>query len=102
MDSALARLLVVVENYPQLRSNEAFLNLMDNLSGTENRLSTERMRYNQQVQTHNVLVKRFPTRFFASAFNFGEAEYYEIDESAREVPEVDFSGLRNDGGESGD
>jgi len=98
MSSALSRLLVVVENYPQLKSNEAFLNLMDNLSGTENRLATERMRYNSQVESHNVLVKRFPTRLFASAFNFKEAPYFEIDESAREVPQVDFGGLKNDGG----
>src|ERR1044071_5548812 len=78
MDGALGRLLVVVENYPQLKSNEAFLQLMDELAGTENRLSTERMRYNQEVQGYNVLVKRFPMNLFATAFNYKEAPYYQI------------------------
>jgi len=94
MDSAIGRLLVVVENYPQLRSNEAFLQLMDELSGTENRLATERMRYNQEVQGYNVMVKRFPTNLFAAAFNFSESPYYEVPEEARQAPEVDFEGLR--------
>jgi len=97
MDSALGRLFVVIENYPQLRSNEAFVQLMDELAGTENRLATERMRYNQEVQGYNVLVKRFPTNLYAAAFNFEEGTYYEIPEAAREAPEVDFGGLRNDG-----
>jgi LemA protein len=94
MDSALGRLLVVVENYPQLRSNEAFLQLMDELAGTENRLATERMRYNEQVQSFNVQVKRFPTNLYAAMFNFKEAPYYQIPEGARQVPKVDFGGLR--------
>ena len=93
MDSALGRLLVVVENYPQLKSNEAFLQLMDELAGTENRLATERMRYNEQVQGYNVMVKRFPTNLYATAFNFREAAYYQIPEGARTVPKVDFSGV---------
>jgi len=94
MDTALGRLLVVVENYPQLKSNEAFLQLMDEIAGTENRLATERMRYNQEVQNYNVLVKRFPTNLYATAFNFKEAPYYQIPEAARQVPKVDFGGLR--------
>lgn len=94
MDGALGRLLVVIENYPQLKSNEAFLGLMDELAGTENRLATERMRYNEQVQIYNVLVKRFPTNLYASVFHFVEAKYYQIPESARQVPKVDFGGLR--------
>jgi len=94
MDSALSRLLVVIENYPQLRSNEAFVQLMDELAGTENRLATERMRYNQQVQDYNVLVKRFPTNLYAAAFNFKDATYYQIPEGARVVPQVDFGGLK--------
>jgi LemA protein len=94
MDSALSRLLVVIENYPQLRSNEAFLQLMDELAGTENRLATERMRYNQQVQNYNVLVKRFPTNLYAAAFNFKDATYYQIPEGARVAPRVDFGGLK--------
>ena len=94
MDSALSRLLVVIENYPQLKSNEAFLQLMDELAGTENRLATERMRYNQQVQIYNVLVKRFPTNLYAATFNFKDAIYYQIPEGARVVPKVDFGGLK--------
>jgi LemA protein len=95
MDSALGRLLVVIENYPQLRSNEAFVQLMDELAGTENRLATERMRYNQEVQAYNVMVKRFPTNLYAGMFNFKEAPYYPITEGARAVPRVDFGGLRD-------
>jgi LemA protein len=98
MDQALGpglgRLLVIVENYPQLKSNEAFMALMDNLEGTENRLATSRMRYNEQVQGYNVLIKRFPTNLYAAAFNFKEAPYYQIAEAAKAVPKVDFGGLR--------
>jgi LemA protein len=92
--SALARLLVVVENYPQLKSNESFMQLMDELAGTENRLATERMRYNEEVQGFNTLIKRFPTNLYASAFHFAEAPYYQIQEAAREAPKVDMSGIR--------
>jgi LemA protein len=94
MDSALGRLLVVVENYPQLRSNEAFVQLMDELAGTENRLATERMRYNDEVRGFNVLVKTFPTNLYATLFNFKEAIYYPVTEGAKAVPKVDFSGLK--------
>lgn len=92
MDSALGRLLVVVENYPQLRSSDLFRQLMDELAGTENRLATERMRYNQQVQDYNIMVQRFPTNLYAGVLNFKQATYYQIPESARAVPRVDFSG----------
>ena len=92
--SALSRLLVVIENYPQLKSNEAFMQLMDELAGTENRLATERMRYNQEVQAFNTLVKRFPTNLYASAFHFAAAPYYQIPEAARTAPKVDMSGIR--------
>jgi len=94
LTSALSRLLVVVENYPQLKSNEAFVQLMDELAGTENRLATERMRYNEEVQGFNVLVKRFPTNLYATVFNFKEATYYQVPEGAKAVPKVDFSGLK--------
>jgi LemA protein len=90
MESALSRLLVVVENYPQLKSDQAFLQLMDELAGTENRLATERMRYNQEVQAYNVMVKRFPTNLYALAFNFKDAAYYQVADSARVAPRVDF------------
>jgi LemA protein len=95
MDGALGRLLVVIENYPQLKSNDAFLGLMDELTGTENRLATERMRYNEQVQIYNVMVKRFPTNLYASMFHFADAKYYEVPQAAKQVPKVDFGGLRN-------
>ncbi|HYM81377.1 MAG TPA: LemA family protein [Candidatus Limnocylindria bacterium] len=93
MDTALGRLLVVVENYPQLRSSEAFVQLMDELAGTENRLATERKRYNDVVRDYNVLVKRFPTNLYAGIFNFKESPYYEIPPEARQVPRVDFGGV---------
>jgi LemA protein len=93
MDSALGRLLVVVENYPQLRSSEAFRQLMDELAGTENRLATERMRYNQGVQDYNVMIQRFPTNLYAGLLSFRPAAYYQIPEGARAVPKVDFNGI---------
>ena len=93
MDGALGRLLVVVENYPQLRSMQAFTQLMDELAGTENRLATERMRYNQQVQDYNIMVQRFPSNLYAGVLNFKQATYYQIPEGARAVPRVDFSGV---------
>jgi LemA protein len=71
---------------------------MDELAGTENRLATERMRYNQQVQDYNVLVKRFPTNLYASAFSFQQAPYYQIPEGARAVPKVDFGALKKPAG----
>ena len=94
MDGALGRLLVVVENYPQLKSNEAFMGLMDEIAGTENRLSTARMRYNDAVRDFNVMVKVFPTNLYAGILGFKEAAYYQIQESEKAVPKVDFSGLK--------
>jgi LemA protein len=94
LDSAIGRLLVVVENYPQLKSNEAFLALMDELTGTENRLATERMRYNDTVRGFNVLVKRFPMTLFASMFGYKEAPYYETPDEQRQAPDVDFGDIR--------
>jgi LemA protein len=94
MDGAIGRLLVVVENYPQLKSNEAFTGLMDELAGTENRLATERKRYNDVVKDYNVMVKRFPTNLYAAVFRFAEAPYYQVQESDKAVPKVDFSGLK--------
>ena len=94
MDTAIGRLLVVVENYPQLKSNDAFVQLMDELAGTENRLATERQRYNQLVQSFNVLVKRFPGMLYANLFGFKEQPYYQVPEEAKATPKVDFSGLK--------
>ncbi|HTR97753.1 MAG TPA: LemA family protein [Candidatus Acidoferrales bacterium] len=94
MDGAIGRLLVVVENYPQLKSEDAFRQLMDELAGTENRLATERMRYNDTVRDYDVLVQSFPTNLFAGAFHFEAAAMYPVPEAAKAVPKVDFSGLR--------
>ena len=94
MDSALGRLMVVVENYPQLKSEESFQVLMEQLEGTENRLATERGRYNDSVRDYNIMVQSFPSNIFAGMFHFMPAEGYPVDEKAKVVPKVDFSGIR--------
>ena len=91
VESALARLLVLPENYPQLRSNESFLKLQDQLEGTENRLSVERMRYNEAVGELNTYTRQLGGRFFSSLAGVQPAEYFEIAEAVRETPRVDFS-----------
>jgi LemA protein len=88
--SALARLLVVVENYPELKSSETFARLMDELAGTENRIAVERMRYNEAVQRYNTSRRQFPGNITASIFSFDEYPLYEVPESARVAPKVDF------------
>ena len=88
--AALARLLVVVENYPQLRSNESFNRLMDELSGTENRLAVERMRYNERVQEYNTSRRSFPGNITAGMFGFKEYPLYDAPESVKVPPKVDF------------
>ncbi len=88
--SALARLLVVVENYPQLKSDANFQRLMDELAGTENRISTERMRYNERVQEFNTLRRRFPSNVTAKMFGFKEYPYFEAPAAAQQVPKVNF------------
>jgi LemA protein len=88
--SALARLLVVVENYPQLKSDATFQRLMDELAGTENRLATERMRYNERVQEYNTLRRRFPSNVTARMFGFQEYPYFEAPAAAQQLPRVDF------------
>ena len=90
MDSALGRLLVVIENYPQLKSQENFLRLQDELAGTENRLTVGRTRYNEQAAEYNVMVKRFPTNLFAGMFGYREKPFYQITPGSREVPRVSF------------
>lgn len=87
---ALSRLLTVVENYPQLRSNQNFLQLQDELAGTENRIAVSRRRYNESVQQFNTRIRLFPTRIVANRLGMEQREYFEIPESAREVPRVDF------------
>jgi LemA protein len=88
--SALARLLVVVENYPQLKSDATFIRLMDELAGTENRISAERGRYNQQITEYNQARRRFPANITAALFGFREYPYFEAPPTAKTVPKVDF------------
>jgi LemA protein len=89
--SALGRLLAVVENYPQLKANEQFNRLMDELSGTENRIAVERMRYNEAVQAYNTSRRQFPANLTARMFGFKEYPFFEAPPEARQVPKVNFS-----------
>jgi LemA protein len=89
--NALARLLVVVENYPDLKSNQTFARLMDELAGTENRLAVERMRYNEAVQAYNTQRRSFPSNITAGIFGFKEYQVFQAPESAKQVPKVDFT-----------
>ena len=89
--SALGRLLAVVENYPQLKSNEQFNRLMDELAGTENRLAVERKRYNDSVQTYDTKLKQFPSNLTAKMFGFKEHPYFEVPAEAKQAPKVNFS-----------
>ena len=91
LDSALGRLLVVVENYPQLRSNENFLRLQDELAGTENRIAVERRRYNEAVQDYNTFISLFPNSLVASLGGFTRNDaYFKTEEGARQAPKVNF------------
>lgn len=90
LDSALARLLVIVENYPNLKSNETVARLMDELSGTENRISVERRRFNELVQNYNTSIRTLPTSLIAGMFGFGERQYFEAVEGAETPPKVDL------------
>ena len=97
MDSALGRLLVVVENYPQLRSSENFMRLQDELAGTENRLSVGRTRYNEVTGQFNAMVRRFPTNLFANMLGFKEEPFYPVSAQAKQAPQVDMGGLKPEG-----
>jgi LemA protein len=91
LDSALGRLLVVVENYPQLKSNENFLRLQDELAGTENRIAIERRRYNETLQDYNTYIALFPNNIVASMSGFTRNDaYFKTDEGARQAPKVNF------------
>ncbi len=89
--SALGRLFVVVENYPQLNSNAQYARLMDELSGTENRLAVERMRYNDRVREYDTMRRQFPSNVTARMFGFKEYPYFQAPPEAKAVPKVDFS-----------
>ena len=90
LNRALTSLYAVVENYPDLKASENFSELQYELSGTENRIATERMRYNEAVESFNSTIRRFPTNMIAGMFNFEKRQYFEIDEQDAEVPEVSF------------
>lgn len=92
LSNALSRLLVVVENYPTLKADQQFTQLMDELAGTENRISVARKDYNEQVAIYNKKVKTFPGVFVANLTGFDEKEYFEADPSAQQAPKVDFGG----------
>jgi len=92
LDGAIGRLLAVVENYPQLKSNENFLRLQDELAGTENRIAVERKRYNDALQDYNTYVQKFPNNIYAGWAGFKPDEaYFAATEESRQVPKVNFS-----------
>jgi LemA protein len=91
LDGALGRLLLIVENYPQLKSNENFLRLQDELAGTENRIAVERKRYNDTLQDYNTYLLKFPTNVIAGFAGYKANEaYFQATEASRQVPKVDF------------
>lgn len=90
LTGALSRLMVTVERYPELKANANFLDLQTQLEGTANRITTERQRFNEIVQSYNTDLKKFPTNLFAGILGFDERAYFEADEGASEVPEVQF------------
>ena len=90
LSSALSRLMVVVENYPQIKSDASFRQLSDELAGTENRIAVARKDYNDSVQGYNSKVKSFPTVIYAGMFGFGSKEYFKVEEAAKAVPKVSF------------
>src|ERR1700719_4091587 len=95
LDGAIGRLLVVVENYPQLKSNENFLRLQDELAGTENRIAVEPKRYNDALQDYNTFIGLFPNSFWAGIAGFKRNDaYFAASEGSRTAPKVDFSGVK--------
>jgi len=90
LSSALSRLLVVVERYPDLKSNQNFLRLQDELAGTENRISVERRRYNEAVQAYNVAIRSFPANLLAGMYGFAKAAFFEAPAAAKAAPQVKF------------
>jgi LemA protein len=90
LSGALSRLLVTVENYPQLKANENFLQLQAQLEGTENRISVERKKFNEVVQQYNILIKRFPASMVAGMFGFGEKQYFKAIQGSDVPPKVEF------------
>lgn len=90
LSSALARLMVVVEKYPDLKANQNFLELQSQLEGTENRIAVERKKFNEAAQGYNTYIRKFPNNLIAGMFDFEKAEYFEAKEGAEEAPKVEF------------
>jgi LemA protein len=90
LSSALSRLLVTVERYPELKANANYLALQDELAGTENRIAVERLRFTETVQSYNTAVKSFPMNLLAGMFGFAPKAYFEAKEGAEEAPKVQF------------
>lgn len=90
LSGALSRLLVTVENYPNLKANEGFLNLQAQLEGTENRITVERKNFNESVQTYNTTIKKFPASFLAGMYGFNEKQYFTSLPGSENAPKVDF------------
>ncbi len=90
LTGALSRLLVVMERYPDLKSNQNFIRLQDELAGTENRIAVERRRYNEAVKTYNVKIRSFPENMLAGTFGFSKATFFEVPEAAKAAPKVKF------------
>jgi LemA protein len=91
LTSALSRLMVVVERYPDLKANQNFLELQAQLESTENRITQERRRFNLAAQDYNTYIKQFPNNIFANFFNFNEKQYFQSAEGSEKAPVVDFS-----------
>lgn len=92
LDGALSRLLMVVENYPQLKSDATFMRLQDELAGTENRIAVERRKYNEAVQKYNTSIELFPNNIAASIFGFQRNDaYFKTDPASRQAPKIDFN-----------
>ena len=91
LESALGRLMVIAERYPDLKANQNFIRLQDELTGTENRISVERRRYNQTIQSYNVIVRRFPTNILSSVWNFDrKKKYFEANKESTVAPKIEF------------
>lgn len=91
LSSALARLLVVVERYPELKANTNFIRLQDELAGTENRIAVERRRYNEMVRIYNTRIRSFPTNIIAGMFGFEKATFFQVPKERQEAPKVKFT-----------
>ncbi len=90
LSSALSRLMVVVERYPDLKANQNFLELQSQLEGTENRITVERMKFNETTQTYNAYIRKFPQVIYAGWFKFEKKAYFEAQQGAQKAPEVQF------------